>query len=91
MLCRQQQKTTLISAADVRNAVKSLNTGKAADLDGIRTEHLTQDNSDLYEALALIFTGMLTEGASPEMKTGKKRKKRNQKKSKSLKRRIRNM
>ena len=69
---RSTPRTTSFSTEDVSSAIKSLNKGKAADLDGIRAEHLKDPTTKLTKALTEVFDGMLEVGASEEMKTGRK-------------------
>ena len=70
--CLGMPRTTFITVDDVKVAAKDLNKGKAADLDGVRAEHLMNAGDCFFQALALVLQGMLEEGASKVMKTGKK-------------------
>ena len=71
-VCKSSSRTTTVKAEDVTSAIKSLNKGKAADMDGIRAEHLKDPCDSLVEAMTAMFDGMLDVGVSEEMKTGKK-------------------
>ena len=64
--------TTVINEQDVACAVAGLNKGKAADMEGIRAEHIIFTNDRFKASLAFILNGMLHSGACPEMKTGRK-------------------
>ena len=65
--------TENIKDTQVMEAFKNLNKGKAADLDGIRAEHLQAASDQLAPSLSLLFTEMIQTGHTADvMKTGKK-------------------
>ena len=70
--CVATPRTVVFETEDVSTAIQRLNKGKAADLDGIRAEHLKDPSEKLIDALTCIFDGMLDVGASTELKLGKK-------------------
>ena len=64
-------RTENIKDTEVMEALKNLNKGKAAGLDGIRAEHLQAASDQLAPSLSLLFTEMIQTGHTADvMKTG---------------------
>ena len=55
-ICKSSNRTTTFKVEDVTSAIKSLNKGKAADMDGIRAEHLKDPCASLVEELTEVLT-----------------------------------
>ena len=69
---RSYQSQPSISYHEVTQAVKTLNSGKAVHLDGVRAEHLKAAPTTIIPVLATLFSDLIRLGAPPSMKTGKK-------------------
>ena len=69
---RSHQSQPSISYHEVTQAVKTLNSGKAVHLDGVRAEHLKAAPTTIIPVLAILFSDLIRLGAPPSMKTGKK-------------------
>ena len=62
-----------IKTQEITQALKRLNKGKAADLEGIRAEHLQAAAGSLTASMTWLFTEIFQTGRAPQaMKTGKK-------------------
>ena len=76
MLIKQQvaqTRTKNIKQVEVIDALRNLNKGKTADLDGIKAEHLQAPSNQLASPLSLLFMEMIQTGHTADvMETSKK-------------------
>ena len=71
-LCKKDNKIVPpITEAEIKDALKSLNTGKAADIFGVTAEHLIHASGALLPVLVKLMNSILTTGNIPNiMKQG---------------------